>query len=566
MKNILKICVLAIVTLCACNDPYENSTYQVYGVNPVSSYMETRPETFSEWIKILKYADLFNAVNQASQSFTVFAPNNEAVKSFFEKKKVDSIQQLGKEYARNLAQYHIIADSIALDKLIVGGKLEEKTLSEDHLFVYFDDSSDSQGGINSLYINKEAHIIEPSITVSNGYVYVLNSVLSPLVETVYERVSMENKYAIFKSALEMTTWKDSLNKVYDEVKNPNGIVSKQKRNYTLLAVSDATFQLQGIRSINDLITKLAAGTDYANAENALFKYVGYHALEGSYGLADLQKFDDGTSKIWGTLSGNNIFKVSQESDGKYYINYKGGEGVRTQFLEQTSDVQAKNGILHEVDAYMPVFQSEEPAKVFFDFCNYQVLASYIATKGTPGQLYQTVNATNEYRTEVTYASCYATSISPSGVGSTSSYNYVDYFTVKTGNNWTKCMYNDQLILNIGYTGSIAMQTPIIVAGKYKVTLCMGYATSMNFIRTMTEGSNGGQMKFSFDNEKSVTVAPYTSITTNALDTYNSVIYDEIEFTKTGKHNLKIVVMDPAASTHAKFRIQFDYLLFEPINE
>lgn len=566
MKNILKICVLALITLCACNDPYENSTYQVYGVNPVSSYMETRPETFAEWIKILKYADLFNAVNQASQSFTVFAPDNDAVKAFYDKKGVDSIQELGKDYARNLAQYHIIADSIGLDQLLAGGKLEDKTLSDDHLAVYFDDSSESEGGINSLYINKEARIKESGIQVSNGYVYVLNAVLSPLVETVYERVAMENKYVIMKNALEMTGWKDSLNTVYVDVKNESGVVTRQKRNYTFLAVTDAVFREHGVQSVSDLVAKLGATADYKNSENELFGYVAYHVLEGSYGLADLQKFDDGKSKIWGTMSGNDVFKVSLEADDNYYINHKGGESIRARFIERTSDVQAKNGLVHEIDGWMPVFVSEEPATVFFDLCNFQELGSYVAAKGTSGQIFQTANATNEYRTEATNVSCYQVEVSPSGVGSLSSYNYVDYFTVKTGNNWTKCMYNDQLILNIGYTGSISMQTPIIVAGKYKVTLRMGYATSMNFIRNMTEGSNGGQMKFTFDNDNAVTAAPYTSITTNVLDVYDAVIYDQIEFTKTGKHNLKIVVMDPAASTHAKFRIQLDYLLFEPINE
>ena len=70
MKTLGNIYLLLLVALfSACNDPYEDSTYQVYDMNPVSSYLETRSDEFSEWITVLKYADLFNAVNQASSYF-----------------------------------------------------------------------------------------------------------------------------------------------------------------------------------------------------------------------------------------------------------------------------------------------------------------------------------------------------------------------------------------------------------------------------------------------------------------------------------------------------------------
>ena len=78
MKTLGNIYLLLLVALfSACNDPYEDSTYQVYDMNPVSSYLETRSDEFSEWITVLKYADLFNAVNQASSYFTVLVPTNE---------------------------------------------------------------------------------------------------------------------------------------------------------------------------------------------------------------------------------------------------------------------------------------------------------------------------------------------------------------------------------------------------------------------------------------------------------------------------------------------------------
>lgn len=113
-----------------------------------------------------------------------------------------------------------------------------------------------------------------------------------------------------------------------------------------------------------------------------------------------------------------------------------------------------------------------------------------------------------------------------------------------------------------------MKTPILIAGKYKVTLKVTYATSMDFMRTMSSGSNGCKMKFTFDDDTKtdVEVPIYASITANTLGRYDVVIYDEIEFSKTKVHSMKMLVADPAASTHSKFRIQLDYMTFEPIIE
>ena len=91
---------------------------------------------------------------------------------------------------------------------------------------------------------------------------------------------------------------------------------------------------------------------------------------------------------------------------------------------------------------------------------------------------------------------------------------------------------------------------------------------MDFMRTMTSGSNGGKIKFTFDDDTDtdVEVPIYASITANELWRYDVVIYDEIEFSKTKVHSMKMLVADPAASSHNKFRIQLDYMTFEPIIE
>lgn len=560
MKNIIKLHLLIVIALCSCNDPYENTTYQAYEVNPVSSYLESRPDDFSGWIEVLKYADLYNALNQASESFTVFVPDNDAVQAFYKRKNVSSIQELGQEYARDLVRYHIIGDSIGLGDFIAGGKIETRTISDDYLTVTFDEESETGGGFNSVYINNEARVTELAIMVSNGYVYVMDAVLSPLVETVYERIDEAGGYTIFAEALEMTSWKDSLNIIYDQIKMSNGTTRTQKRDYTVLAVPDYVFRNEGITSTSALISLLEAGNDYTNTENELFSYMAYHIIKGNYSLFEFYTIKGSTKKkMWDTMT-DAVVEISLEEDGHNYLNYGGGD-VKAQFVEKASDVQAKNGMLHQIDGYLPIWQSIIPTEVIFDFGDYPEVAAYISANGG-GQIYQTGQA-SEYQTFVGDLSCYTYELGPSGTKTpTSSWHYVAYATPKTGSAWMNCLNCDHFYLNLGTNGWISMQTPTVIAGKYKITLYFTYATSMSFMRT----GNGGKMQVSFDGENKKDIAPYLSVPANTLGCYSSVIYDELEFAKTGTHTFKIVVTDPLASSNDKFRIQLDYLLFEPIIE
>ncbi|MCD8185595.1 MAG: DUF5108 domain-containing protein, partial [Rikenellaceae bacterium] len=154
----------------------------------------------------------------------------------------------------------------------------------------------------------------------------------------------------------------------------------------------------------------------------------------------------------------------------------------------------------------------------------------------------------------------------------SSYPVIEYRVSRgptSSNDWTgKFMYNDQMILNLGTNGYIDLTTPALIKGKYKVTLVFPYATSQNFIRTAAEGSDGGSMRFTFDDDleqKSTIGSPVMSLTADKLGVYEWVMFDEIEFEETSTHTFRLTFLDPEASSRAKnYRLHFDYLRFEPI--
>lgn len=556
--------MLLIILCAACNDPYDGDTYVVFDMQPAATYLSSRSEDFSEWIHIMKYADLYNAVNQATQSFTLFVPNNAAVQEFYTRKGVSSIEDLGTEYARNLVSYHIVQDTINQATFIEKeGSLAKRTVSDDVLMVSFGSAEVGGGGMQSVYLNSEARVLEFANPVSNGYVYVLESTLNPLTESVYARIAESGRpYTILKAALDATGVGAELDVIYDDIVDELGQVTQQKRNYTLLAVSDAVFQEAGVKSLQDLVQLLGASSDYTNPENALYQYLAYHVLDGSYDLSKLQSFDtsDATSKIWNTLNTGSVVRISKE-DRTYYLNYR--DENRAVFFEDYCNLQAKNGYIHQVSSYLPVAEAE-PETVLFDVCNYSIIGDWIAAgNGEEGIKFQESFGTAEKKCDIAGLNCYEYSLNnPSGT--LSSYFNVTYFTTRTNNAWNTANNMDFLMLNLGNTGWISMQTPSIIKGKYKVTLQFGYATSMDFIRTASGGSNGGRMTFSFDGENSVTHAPYTTLSSNTLGSYSYVIYDELEFSETSTHTFRLVINDPAASKSASYRMYIDYLLFEPI--
>lgn len=591
MKKLITICMLIwAVAFQSCDDPFKNTTFTVYDVEPISSYLSTRPDDFSEWIKVLKYADMYNAINQAGEKFTAFVPTNEAVKAFYETKKVSSIEALGKEYARMLVQYHVVNDSIDMDEFTKGGTLADKTLSGDQLEVTFaDDDASGEGGFNSLYINNEAHVKELAIHTSNGYVYVLDGVCRPLVESIYETMYENDKNNILSKAMELTGWKDTLNIFADTITLASGVKQITRRYYTILAVPDEVYKNAGISSAEDLASKLGAGSDYTNKENALNRYVAYHILNGRYKMDDLQKPDIdtvSTSKLWTTMAENTLIKVSLEADGKHYLNYDGGSD-KASFIEKGSNYQTRNGYIQQLDGVLPICNTLKPIKMYWEPTSYAELGNYIATNGVQYQVFQQGNAKEVIDKELitplidAKLSCYQFTPGLQGLPK-GSYGNLGYRTTRLGSGYDQLnqlplrrfLHEDCLDVSLGYQGTLTMNTPPIIPGKYKVTLRYFYANSMNAFRSYSGGSNGGMTGFEFTDmpglEKS-TVLLYSSIPDNPdspgkeMSLYDVVLYDEVDFTTSKEHQFKMTIEDTAADINKNFRIHLDYILFEPIN-
>lgn len=538
--------------LAACHDDKLDSVYQIFDDNPASKTLE-KDENYSEWVKVLRYSDMFNALNQATQAFTLLVPGNNAVFAFYEQRGVSRIEDLGKEYAKALILHHTMLDSIKVESMQLKNSLDN--LNGDAVSVAIDTLNPGQFIFGGL-----ARTTESGVHAYNALMYYIDAVLTPLVESVYDKMTEDGRYNIMKAALDSTGWTQQLETIYDTVPQEGGGYVVNRRAYALLAVSDEAFNKDNIQSFNDLVAKLSAGSDYTEPANALNEYIAYHILTNNYTLADLKEMSGDTSRIWETCAVNQVFMITVDTTmGDWQFNILDSTILPTRFVEQNCDVLCKNGYLHEIDAYLPVWEPR-PSTVVWDLANYTEVRNTVIESAGAAEYQPVEPVSSEKKIDITKCGAYDYVVSESGVGG-SSYAYITYVTCKR--NLKDCVKYDRVAFNLGYMGSVSMKTPTLVRGKYKVELSFVYLSDHNFMRQMSDG-NGGMIKMTIDGDNTRSVTPYTTVPRNTANVYKATLYDEIEFEQTSTHDFRFVVMDPAASTNSKFSLQFDCITFTPI--
>lgn len=565
----------------SCEDPYQGETFVQYDVQPISSYLSSRPETFSEWIEVLKYADLYNAINMSSNRYTCFAPTNEAVWRFYEEKRISDITELDVDYVKALVFYHILQDTISVDDFIAGGDLPVKTFSGDVLNVEFDHEGGVGEGINALYLNGEAHVCEMNISTANGKVYVLERVMRPLLESLYERLRDDALHDIMCDVFELTGWADTLSIISDTLINPLGEKLPLRRRFTCFAISDEVMRDNNVESGVELANLLGADSDYKNPNNALNRWAAYHIVEGEYSIDNLLERDVLLSTMGDTIEimdskllypcakGTLIKVIGDGVSVDLHLN----EGANTVALEmQNSDMRVKNGRIHQLTSLSTIPKEVSLSKIYFEPAATSEIASYIDEYGVTGQKWQ-MYATKEFSTTLeNIFTSFKYSRSPQGTIVNA--NYVRYCTARNNkvDNAYKCLNFDYLYLSLGYLGNATFTIPAIPAGRYRVVVHYLYVTALKNYCTYLEGSNGGLTLFTLDDGMIIKPArvllysPLTSAQYSTAGIYDAVVYDQIEFTEMTSHNLTISLDDPVASTSKNYRVMIDYIMFEAITD
>lgn len=436
MKKLFLLIGIVAVMACftQCEDSLEDGTFMAYEEQPVGVYLEAQPQ-FSEWVKMLKRADLYNALN-ISTKFTCFVADNDAVAEYLRIKGYQSVEDIPEESLNYLMRYHIIP-GVAYPHTSMSGQISNPTASDDYLLVKYRD-----GGINAMYVNDTALIVRKDIEVINGYLHQLDRVLDPITETVWDLLKANENYSIFKEAVEacdLQEWLTTKKKEVNEVK-----LDDYK---TVFVISNETFQANGIHSLEELKKSFAT-------ENEFKQFVDYHILNSNSDFGDLATFGtDSKEKVKNLVTRAEGQLISVEDfKGNVIIN-RYSDSVT--MVRGKYDQKGQNGYIHEINKLMNV--ATPPATtVAFDFCDIEdcrILEMY--RKWTKPIDQNTYSIDRENAKEI------------------------EWFTVPDNANAVKYQLRDQawnkdsqdlLYVNLGYVGWVKIKTPVITAGKYKMTL------------------------------------------------------------------------------------------------
>lgn len=184
MHNIIKstkILTLILIGLFLYSCESDDNSVPVEGTNSIVNYLE-KDSTFTLFSKAIDRADLRGVLDGNSGSFTVLAPNDEAMETYLQDEGYDNINQVPEEDLKRLVSYHILETLTPKDNFITS---YIPTLAT----VVVNDSVDANlsifvNTIDSVEFNGYAGIIEGDISVDNGILHKIDHTLAlPTIET-----------------------------------------------------------------------------------------------------------------------------------------------------------------------------------------------------------------------------------------------------------------------------------------------------------------------------------------------------------------------------------------------
>lgn len=344
---------LIILGVIGCNDTLDGTTFFTSDQMTIIQTLESKPETFSSYVEILKKTDFYNAFKSFG-NYTCFAPTNEGVKTYIKEKfNVESVSEITSEedieFLKIVVKFHTMPTGRRTSDF-VEGRLADTTYTGDYLTTSFLKG----GGIANVEINRTVGLEEYDIIVSNGIIHTIKGVLDPYIDPVPVVLDKAGKHTIFVEALKQTGYYETFSIVFNEFGSKN--------NFTILAESDEVYAQEGINSFDDLVSRFSPNeSDFTNPQNELNRFVAYHATQN---FLYSRNFPD--DAFVNTVLDRNAWK-SFKTDRELRINETetGTDDTWTSLIINESNFPAKNGVYHSVNKLFPIF-TPKPKHIIFD--------------------------------------------------------------------------------------------------------------------------------------------------------------------------------------------------------
>lgn len=384
--------IVILIFLNSCiSDEIPQDAYYTFKGETVGEYIANRPETYSEFGKLLEKTGVMGLL-KAYGKYTCFLPTNKAMFEFYNSRGKSSIDDFNPDSLKKIAYDHIIKNYIVKSEQFIDGLIPYLTMSSRFIKISV------KPGTSTLkyYVNDNSLIEIKDIEVHNGIIHAIDKVLSPTEKTIVELIAEDPKFTLFYQALIATNLYQKLILIKDNTYVPpenllayegkfTGIGSiiripkEKKYGFTVLMESDYTYSKYGIYSIDDLknfakqiydqiYPEDADITDITDSRNSLNRFIAYHLINKKITSKFFIERYDNTGRYYNTtgethsiksvdmfeyietMCPNTLIEVRTLRKTNEYNVFnmieETGKAVR---LTDNFDNDAINGVYHEVD-------------------------------------------------------------------------------------------------------------------------------------------------------------------------------------------------------------------------
>jgi len=349
MMPLLLFCGILLWTSCETElgEVYKDPTKeQVYSYLKI----EENQEEFSILVEAMDKSGLSGMLNSYG-TYTLFAPSDEGFESYFTDHGMTGLDDMDSSTVRDLLVYHILNKERLTSDLSPG--FSSDTTAQGSYLVY-----DMSQGDGAIHVNSKSKMHKVDRRVSNGVVHHVENVLIPPNFTIWDHVSKDPSYSIFKAALIETGYDETANEV--DLKK-----GKLNTTFTFFAETDEVYKAGGINNLADLKAVLSDG------DSDLEEFIQYHIIQGKKLKGAIFSFmiqNEGLVTLSGKSINANIdfglvFNQWWESNGTHHA---------TRLLEEESDIFARNGVFHSTDKVLFIPEALELEPIIRE-CEYGII-------------------------------------------------------------------------------------------------------------------------------------------------------------------------------------------------
>ncbi len=262
---------------------------------------------------LIKFPDLV-ATLSGPETFTVFAPSNQAFTNLLAAVGQTSLNDVPEDVLKKILQYHVVASAAVKSTELTAGNVN--TVANENIAVT----------LNPLKLNASTNVTTADVIATNGVIHIVDAVLvnpsiAPIVGTIVAPAYFNKNF---------TTLIAAVNAASPTILTT--LLSSSKK--TLFAPTNAAFVAAGITTLPNQATLDAVLT--------------YHVINSEVRAANLPSNTAPVNSEITTLG------------GKFYLSNRGTVGVfingRTKVTQ--TDIIASNGVVHVIDrTLMPPSQT-----------------------------------------------------------------------------------------------------------------------------------------------------------------------------------------------------------------